>query len=63
VRSNGRLFVAAEYGLYMLRPRDGALLHENRFRFDRVWSTPLVDRTRVVVGSVSGAIRAYRLPH
>ena len=63
VRSNGRLFVAAEYGLYMLRPRDGALLHENRFRFDRVWSTPLVDRARVVIGSVSGAIRAYRLPH
>jgi outer membrane protein assembly factor BamB len=63
VRAPGRLFVAAEHGLYMLRSRDGALLHENRFPFDRLWSTPLVDRTRVVIGSVSGAIRAFRLPH
>jgi outer membrane protein assembly factor BamB len=63
VRARGRLFVEAEYGFYVLRARDGALLHENRFRFDRLWSTPLVDRTRVVIGSVSGAIRAYRLPH
>jgi outer membrane protein assembly factor BamB len=62
MRSRGKLIVAAENGVLVLRARDGALLHENRFRFDRLWSTPLVDGGRVIVGTVSGAIRAFRLP-
>jgi len=62
VRGHGRLFVASEAGLYVLRRHDGAILHENRFRFGRIWTTPLVDGSRVVIGDVSGKIRAYRLP-
>jgi outer membrane protein assembly factor BamB len=62
VQARGMLFVPSEAGLYVLRGRDGRLLHENRFRFESVWNTPLVDRKRVVIGTVSGVIRAYRLP-
>jgi outer membrane protein assembly factor BamB len=62
VRARGKLFVAAESGLYVLRNRDGKILHENRYRFGKLWSTPLVDRDRVVIGTVAGQIRAYRLP-
>ncbi len=62
VQARGMLFVAAESGLYVLCARDGTLLHENRFRFESVWNTPLVDRKRVVIGTVAGVIRAYRLP-
>jgi outer membrane protein assembly factor BamB len=62
VRAHGRLYVASEAGLYVLRMRDGAVLHENRFRYGKLWATPLVDKNRVVIGTVAGAIRAYRLP-
>lgn len=62
VQARGMLFVPSEAGLYVLRGRDGRLLHENRFRYESVWNTPLVDRKRVVIGTVGGVIRAYRLP-
>ena len=62
VRSRGMLVVAAESDLYVLRARDGKILHENRFANDRLWATPLVDRARVVVGTLNGQIRSYRLP-
>jgi outer membrane protein assembly factor BamB len=61
VRARGEVFVAAETGLYVLRARDGAILHANRLRTDRLWGTPLVDRTRVIVGTLNGKVRAYRL--
>ena len=62
VRARGMVFVAAESGLFVLRGRDGAIVHENRFPNDRLWAPPLVDRTRVVIGTLNGKVRAYRLP-
>jgi outer membrane protein assembly factor BamB len=62
VRAHGKLFVAAMSGLFVLRLRDGAVLHKNLVPNTKLWSMPLVDQTRVVIGTVSGQIRAYRLP-
>jgi outer membrane protein assembly factor BamB len=62
VQARGMVFVVAETGLYVLRGRDGAALHVNRFRNDRLWSAPLVDRNRVVIGTLNGKLQAYRLP-
>ena len=62
VQRDGRLVVASEAVLYVLRARDGAVLHRNRLSGDRTWSTPLVDRHRVIVGTLNGKIRAFRLP-
>jgi hypothetical protein len=62
VRAHGKLFVAATSGLFVLRLRDGAVLHKNLVPNTKLWSMPLVDRYRVVVGTVSGEIRAYRVP-
>jgi outer membrane protein assembly factor BamB len=60
-RAPGMLLVAAESGLYVLRARDGAVLHLNRMRGDWLWGAPLVDGRRVVVGTLNGRVRAYRL--
>jgi outer membrane protein assembly factor BamB len=60
--AHGRLFVAAESDLYVLRARDGKILHENRFPNDRLWATPLVAGKRVVVGTLNGKILCFRLP-
>jgi outer membrane protein assembly factor BamB len=62
VQRDGRLFVASEGVLYVLRGRDGAILHKNRLAGDRTWSTPLVDRHRVIIGTLNGKIQAFRLP-
>jgi outer membrane protein assembly factor BamB len=62
VSARGRLYVAAESAFYVLRARDGAVLHENDFPNDRLWSTPLVDRHRVIIGTLNGKIQAFRLP-
>jgi outer membrane protein assembly factor BamB len=62
VRAHGKLFVAATSGLFVLRLRDGAVLHKNLVPNTKLWSMPLVDRYRVVIGTVSGEIRAYRVP-
>jgi outer membrane protein assembly factor BamB len=62
VRAHGKLFVAATSGLFVLRLRDGAVLHKNIVPNTKLWSMPLVDRYRVVIGTVSGEIRAYRVP-
>jgi outer membrane protein assembly factor BamB len=62
VRAHGKLFVAATSGLFVLRLRDGAVLHKNLVPNTRLWNTPLVDKWRVIIGTVSGDIRAYRLP-
>jgi hypothetical protein len=62
VSARGRLYVAAESAFYVLRARDGAVLHENDFPHDRLWSTPLVDRHRVIIGTLNGKIQAFRLP-
>lgn len=61
VRARGMLVVAAESDLYVLRARDGKILHENRFANDRLWAAPMVDGKRVVVGTLNGEVRAYRL--
>jgi outer membrane protein assembly factor BamB len=61
-RRGGMVVVAAESDLYVLRARDGKILHENRFANDRLWAAPLIDGRRVVVGTLNGQIRAYRLP-
>jgi outer membrane protein assembly factor BamB len=62
VLRGGKLFVAAESALYVLRARDGTILHENRFPDDLLWGTPLVDARRVIVGTLNGKLRAFRLP-
>ena len=61
VRAHGKVFAAAETGLYVIRARDGAVLHQNPFPNDRLWAAPLVDRKRVIVGTLNGKIRAFRL--
>jgi hypothetical protein len=62
VQARGMLFVPAQSAFYVLRARDGKILHENDYAADGLWATPLVDRKHVVVGTLNGKLVAYRLP-
>jgi outer membrane protein assembly factor BamB len=62
VQARGMLFVPAQSAFYVLRARDGKILHENDYAGDSLWATPLVDRKRVVVGTLNGKLFGYRLP-